>query len=350
MFKETKGVIFTASPSFALSELINDIRYDKLFVITDSNVRTLMQDNDFGLSEFLTCKNPEILSFQAGEESKNLSTVAELWKNLSDSGATRQSIVLNIGGGTVTDLGGFVASTFKRGIRFINVPTTLLGIVDAAVGGKTGFDFNGLKNEIGVICQPLVTIIYDGFLKTLPKRELLSGMGELVKTAMISSREGYISLLKDFVATPHLIEKSVSFKERITRQDPNEKGIRRILNFGHTAGHAFESLLLERGEEVSHGECVVHGIMVALILSHMTLGLPSVVVHEYKQNILSNYRRLPIGCKDHAPLLDKMRHDKKNYNGKVRFVLLSEIGEPDWNIVVEEPQISEALEIYCDMM
>lgn len=348
---ETKRkIIFTPDITETLQALLNETKPDKLFIITDSNVKGLMEKEDFPTGGFLRIEFPFILSFNAGEHNKNLSTVTELWTALIKLGASRQSIILNLGGGVVTDMGGFAASTFKRGLKFVNIPTTLLGIVDAAVGGKTGFDFGGLKNEIGIVSQPLQTIIHYDFLKTLPERELLSGMGEVVKTAMISSAEAYKHLLLDFTATPELIEKCVRFKERITDEDPNEKGIRKILNFGHTAGHAFESLLIEKGIDTTHGECVAHGIMVALILSHIKLGLPSVVLHQYNREILSNYRRLPVGCKDHDLLMEKIKHDKKNSGGSVRFVLLKDIGIPEWDIAVEGNDIKEALEIYCDMM
>lgn len=331
-------------------EMIRTERFDKLFVITDSNVNRLLLESDSVLSPYIQELNPTVLMFTAGEEHKNIETVCNLWRQLSESGATRNSLVMNIGGGVTTDLGGFVASTFKRGIRYLNIPTSLLAMVDASVGGKTGFDFNGLKNEIGTFAQPLSTIIIPSVLSTLPQQEMLSGMAEVVKTAMISNRDAYLKLLRNFDTTPELIRMAVEEKMGITVADPKESGLRKILNFGHTAGHAFESLLLRRNVSgITHGLCVAHGILVALILSHFKLDFSTEKIHNYRQQILAEYPLLPINCSDIDELIQLMHHDKKNQSGEIRFVLLRDIAEPVYDQAVGEQELREALEIKCDM-
>lgn len=344
--KRFDEVIFSDGVSAALSEVLQMMDYDKLFVITDSNVVKIIENPNGDFAGFIRGYKPQILTFESGEENKNITTVCGLWQKLSEGGASRQSVVVNIGGGVTTDLGGFVAATFKRGIRYINIPTSLLAIVDASVGGKTGFDFNGLKNEIGVFSKPLTTIISPQVLKTLPKPETLSGMAEVVKTAMISNKEDYTLLLKDFQATEKIIENCVKKKLEITTEDPLDTGLRKILNFGHTAGHAYESLLLERGKgEFNHGICVAHGILIALILSHIKLGLPSTQISIYKQQILSNYPTLPLGCKDVETLIALISHDKKCSADEIRFVLLRDIANPVYDISVSNSELKEAFEI-----
>lgn len=331
--------------------LARGIDYDKLFVVTDSNVKNLILDKVTEVGELVRELSPsDIIVFPAGEENKNIHTVCDIWQQLSEKGATRKSLIINIGGGVTTDMGGFAASTFKRGIRYVNIPTTLLAMVDASVGGKTGIDFAGLKNEIGTFAQPLDTLVYPSVLKTLPQQEILSGMGEVVKMAMLRSREEYLSLLRDFAPTEHLIDLCIKWKKEITDEDPLEKGLRKLLNFGHTAGHAFESVLTERNTQgISHGMCVAHGIAVALILSHLILKMPSAIIHEYKAYILSNYPTLPLGCKDMEAVIEKMRHDKKNSDGEMRFVLLRDIAHPKYDVPVTPTDLSSALDIYLNV-
>ena len=331
-------------------DMIRAVEFDKLYVITDTNVNVLMETSGSTLQSLIQGLNPEVLCFPAGEKHINLETVSHLWQSFSESGATRKSLVVNIGGGVTTDLGGFVASTFKRGIRYINIPTSLLGMVDASVGGKTGFDFNGLKNEIGSFFKPLSTIIIPSVLETLPKTEILSGMAEIVKTAMISSNKAYLKILRDFVPTPEVIRMAVEEKKCITDADPKEIGLRKILNLGHTAGHAFESLLVGRNMTgITHGLCVAHGILVALILSYFKLGFPIEKLQSYRQQILSEYPPLPINCRDTEALINIMRHDKKNQSGEIRFVLLQDIARPVYDQVVSDQELRQALELKCDM-
>ncbi len=262
----------------ALAATLEEISHSGLFLLTDSNVATHVLPK---ILNVLTDKEEaRIIEIPAGEDNKNLDTLTQVWSSLSEGGATRNSLLINLGGGVVTDLGGFAAASFKRGIRFVNIPTTVLGAVDAAVGGKTGIDFNGLKNEIGAFANAECVIISSEPLATLPREEILSGLGEIVKTAMISSGELYQKVLDDkILSDTNLLQDAmaecVRFKARVTEEDPHESGLRKILNFGHTAGHALESLMLTRHTPVTHGCAVANGILVALILSHMHLSLQS---------------------------------------------------------------------------
>ncbi len=295
-----------------LSEIIDATPHTGLFLLTDTNVSRCVLPL---LSDFIGRKNLEIIVIDAGEDNKNLDTLARVWQRLSEGGATRDSLLINLGGGMVSDLGGFAAATFKRGIRFVNVPTTILAAVDAAVGGKTGIDFLGLKNEIGAFSNPEAVLISAQPLATLPHSEIISGFGEIVKTAIISSRRLYRSLL----ANPGVMERlgavmaeCVRFKERVTILDPKERGLRRILNFGHTGGHAFETLLLRKGKPAAHGVAVAHGVLLSLILSHMLLGLPSEEIELYRREILPLFPTLPLTCRDCDAIIELARHDKKN--------------------------------------
>lgn len=295
-----------------LSEIIDATPHTGLFLLTDTNVSRCVLPL---LSDFIGRKNLEIIVIDAGEDNKNLDTLARVWQRLSEGGATRDSLLINLGGGMVSDLGGFAAATFKRGIRFVNVPTTILAAVDAAVGGKTGIDFHGLKNEIGAFRNPEAVLISPQPLFSLPKGEIISGFGEIVKTAIISSRRLY----RSFLANPGVMDRlgavmaeCVRVKEKITLLDPKERGLRRILNFGHTGGHAFETLLLRKGKPAAHGVAVAHGILLSLILSHMLLGLPSEEIELYRREILPLFPTLPLTCRDCDAIIELAGHDKKN--------------------------------------
>ncbi|MCH5224647.1 MAG: 3-dehydroquinate synthase [Muribaculaceae bacterium] len=339
----------TFEPTTAIDESIDMLSPDRVLIVTDSNVRNKVFPL---LSESNILQETPVVEIPIGEDGKNLETAGKVWEKLEEIGATRNSVVLNIGGGVVTDLGGFAASTFKRGIRTVNFPTTLLGAVDAATGGKTGINFKGLKNEIGSFHQPSRVIISPLPFSTLPDSEILSGYAEMVKTGLISDRDLYIRLLDiDKVLSEsnelgHLVEKCVRVKEEVVAQDPHEQGLRKILNFGHTAGHAIESLCLSRDQEITHGKAVAHGMLVALILSHIKLGFNSGEVDYYRRFLRENYGLPPVGCKDTDILIGKMKSDKKNRNyGQPLFTLLKDIGAPQINVEVEEEEIREALEI-----
>lgn len=347
--------VLTANPfAIRIDEAVAKLDPATVTVVTDENV-------ELAVIPFLqgseTVRNSNRVVLHPGEDHKNLESAMRIWEALEDAGATRRSVVVNIGGGLVTDIGGFAAATFKRGIRFINVPTTLLGAVDAATGGKTGINFNGLKNEIGVFHLPSEVIISACPLATLSHRELVSGYAEMLKTGFIADADLYACLLdmdrvlNDVGMLEKAMKRCVEIKENVVANDPTEKGLRKILNFGHTAGHAFESLAIERHAPLAHGEAVAHGMLVELILSHMLKGFPSEDVQRYAALLKGQYPRTGIICDDIPVLIGIMSHDKKNaVAGRANFTLLKAIGCPEIDCVPEEKEVEAALDIYRDMM
>ena len=314
------------------------------------------------LNSLKVCQSKEdyhIITIPAGDDNKNLDTLALVWQALSEQGATRHSLLLNLGGGVVTDIGGFAAASFKRGIRYINIPTTLLAMVDAATGGKTGINFAGLKNEIGAFHQPEHVVLCAAFLTTLDKANLLSGMAEMMKhiligygTDAVARMEALTDTMADFQASgtgqdevARLVRESVGVKERIVAQDPTEKGIRKALNFGHTLGHAIESLLLEKHTPVLHGYAVAWGMIGELYLSHVLTGLGVNVLRGATRLLNELYGPCPISCNDYDRLYALMLHDKKNTSADaVRFALLAAPGDIRLDCTAQRELIFEALD------
>ena len=346
-------IIFTNEINTALTQVLADINYNRLFVLTDENTATLVAPK---LDEALAAYNATNITIQAGDVNKNIESLAHVWKELGENGGTRRSALINLGGGMVTDLGGFAASTFKRGIKFINIPTTLLSAVDAAVGGKTGINFNGLKNEVGVFNEADAVIISTLPLSTLPLEEVKSGFAEMLKHGLLKGEETFNRLLAfDFnnFNLDHLLnllEESVNVKREIVAIDPHEKGLRRALNLGHTVGHAFESLAMKRKSPIPHGYAVAWGMVVELILSHMALKFDSATLHRYSQFIFDNYGAFHITCEDYPELITLMRHDKKSNSGEMNFSLLSSVGQIEINCEASEDDVKAALDIYRDLM
>ena len=315
-----------------------------------------------------------MITIGSSDEAKTLDSVAHVWSQLQSGGATRHSLLVNLGGGMVTDLGGFAASTFKRGIRFINLPTTLLAMVDASVGGKTGFNFGGLKNEIGVFNEAETVILSTLFLRTLDSHNILSGYAEMLKHGLISTPQHWKELLtfdvfdiccgktgsaerldcnegqpedgKHHEALARLLAESVAVKERIVSEDPHEHGIRKALNLGHTIGHAFESLALAQGEPVLHGYAVAWGLLCELYLSTKLAGFPRERFYPTLQFIKENYGSMALDCREYDNLYELMTHDKKNVAGRINFTLLADIGEIRINQQVSKEDIFEALDFY----
>lgn len=292
-----------------------------------------------------------------GEKGKSLETVSRVWDTLEDYGVTRHSLIVNLGGGMVTDLGGFAAATFKRGVRFINVPTTLLCAVDAAVGGKTGINYHGLKNEIGAFAPASDVIVSTRFFDTLPIEEMKSGFAEVLKHAMLSDRDELLQLLDHDFHSPinhdDLLEhlrRSVQVKVDIVTRDPNERGERKALNLGHTIGHAFESLAMQRGKPVPHGYAVAWGLVTEAVLSHLLLKFPSNDVHLLGNFVRDNYRDFPFTCDDYDELLALMRHDKKSRDGEITCTLLSAIGDYHIDQTVSTDDVTAALDILRDLL
>ena len=344
----------TDNTSLSIDISVKQLNPDKVLVVTDRNVEKKVFPL---LCDSKVVKESDRIVISEGENSKNLETVVKVWDKLEDIQATRNSLVLNIGGGLVSDVGGFAAATFKRGIRTINVPTTLLGAVDAASGGKTGINYHGLKNEIGAFHLPSKVIVSVMLFSTLNQEEILSGYAEMVKTAIISDREFYISLLdieailSDEKKLGEAVEKCIRIKDKVVESDPEEKGLRKILNFGHTAGHAFESIRLQQGKGITHGKAVAHGMLVALILSHMKLGLSAGEISHYANFLKNNYGPSLFACQDLDDVVQKINNDKKNRKfGQPLFSLLSSPGNPEINCSVSQSEIKEALEIYKDFL
>ena len=345
---EAQKVIISQDLEQALSQAIAECKHDRLFVLTDETTRQLCLPIVAGYA----CMQPaQTITIGATDTHKTLESVGHVWSELQRMGATRHSLMVNLGGGMVTDLGGFAASTFKRGIAFINIPTTLLSMVDASVGGKTGFNFGGLKNEIGVFNNAHSVILDTLFLKTMDSENLLSGYAEMLKHGLISTEAMWTELLRFSPLTTQLspltkmVADSVAVKQRIVLEDPTEQGIRKALNLGHTAGHAFESLALER-TPVLHGYAVAWGIVVELFLSCIKTGFPQDKMRQTVTYIHEHYGRMAITCDDYPRLLELMHHDKKNTGADINFTLLGNIGDIRINQTATEEEIKEALDFY----
>ena len=337
----------------SLNRAIAQCPHDKLFVLVDEHTSQYC----LPLIQAFPCMKDAIsICIGAGDIHKNIETLAHVWKELGDNGATRHSLMVNLGGGMVTDLGGFAASTFKRGLKYINIPTTLLAMVDASVGGKTGINFNGLKNEIGVFSPAQSVLINTEFLKSLDMDNILSGYAEMLKHGLISTTEHWAELLKfdmndiDYKALQELVAKSVKIKEDIVEQDPYEKGIRKALNLGHTVGHAFESLAMETNRPVLHGYAVAWGIVCELYFSHLKTGFPKDKLRQTLQFIKNNYGVFVFDCKQYDRLYQFMTHDKKNSAGIINFTLMGEVGDIRINQSATKEEIMDMLDFYRESM
>lgn len=323
--------------------------YDRVFVLCDENTEK------FCLPKFV--QEYEGLEFQlitipAGDENKNLRTAEKVWTELQNGGATRYSLLINLGGGMVTDLGGFAASLYKRGIKFMNFPTTLLGMVDASSGGKTGVNFDGLKNQIGVFNLPARVIFNTSYLTTLDSENILSGFAEMLKHALLSKSDMINDILAfdtynvDFELLDRMIRRSVGVKKMFTEKDPKEKDKRKALNFGHTIGHALESFAMEKGSPILHGYAVAWGMICELYLSAAYYNFPQELMREVVQFIKDNYGKMEISCDDYEQLCQYISHDKKNIGDTIQMTLLSGLGIVRINRPITKEQIAEALDFY----
>ncbi|HET6224741.1 MAG TPA: 3-dehydroquinate synthase [Bacteroidia bacterium] len=328
--------------------------YSKLFILVDENT---FKDCYPPLVEKIPAfKDAELIEIESGEENKNIDVCVQIWGTLSELGADRKSLFVNLGGGVIGDMGGFIASTFKRGIDFINIPTTLLSQVDASVGGKVGIDLNHLKNEIGVFNNPKAVFVNSSFLSTLDERQLLSGFAEIIKHALIADADYWKKVtrvdLEDLDALDKLIETSVKIKNKVVMLDPQEYGVRKSLNFGHTIGHAIETCSLEEMETDSflHGESIAIGMICEAYLSYKTCGLPPDQLKEITDFILSRYSALSIDHMNHQHIVELMGHDKKNEKGQLNFSLLSAIGKCEINKKVSSALIFESLTYYTEQL
>ena len=344
-----QDIIIADSLENDIAEAIGKVAHDKLFVLTDTTTQELCWPV---VRDFAVMQQAQTITIQSTDEAKTLETLAYVWCALQKGGATRHSLLVNLGGGMVTDLGGFAASTFKRGMAYINVPTTLLSQVDASVGGKTGINFGGLKNEIGVFNCAQSVILSSMFLRTLDRENLLSGYAEMLKHGLLSTTENWAELLNFDITEPDydillgLVAKSVSIKEGIVTEDPTEKGIRKALNLGHTAGHAIESLALQEGRTVLHGYAVAWGLLMELYLSARKYGFPAKELHQMEAYIKEHYGKFHYECRHYETLCDFMSHDKKNQGGNINFTLLGGIGDIRINQTATKDEIEEMLDYY----
>ena len=360
---DRQKVIISNDLQQALSNAIAECPHDKLFVLVDETTHQLCLPVIAG---FDYMQEAQCIVIGATDTHKTLDTLSHVWAELQRMGATRHSLLINLGGGMVTDLGGFAASTFKRGLAYINIPTTLLSMVDASVGGKTGINFGGLKNEIGVFNNANSVILDTIFLQTMDQENILSGYAEMLKHGLISEEKMWAELINFELETLNLklcdvsrpeqiktqssklkemLADSVAVKQRIVTEDPTEHGIRKALNLGHTAGHAFESLALER-KPILHGYAVAYGLVVELYLCCVKTGFPQDKMRQTVAFIKEHYGRMPIICDDYPKLIELMHHDKKNVGTDINFTLLGGIGDIRINQTATEEDIKEALDFY----
>ena len=341
-------VVISENLTEALATAIAECEHDRTFILVDETTERCCLPIVSGLD---CVRGAQIIVIGATDSHKTLESLSHVWEVLGEGGATRHSLLINIGGGMVTDLGGFAASTFKRGINYINIPTTLLSMVDASVGGKTGINFRGLKNEIGVFSNASTVILDTTFLKTLDAENICSGYAEMLKHGLISNEKMWAELINFDLAQPDLqqlqtmVADSVAVKQRIVTEDPLEQSIRKALNLGHTVGHAFESFALKHSP-ILHGYAVAYGLISELYLSTVKTGFPSDKMHQTVSFIKEHYGKMAITCDDYPTLLELMTHDKKNVAGTINFTLLGGIGDIRINQTATKEDIYEALDFY----
>ncbi|GGW63143.1 3-dehydroquinate synthase [Winogradskyella epiphytica] len=347
------NIFFNSDVYSELNQFIQEKQPSIIFILVDTNT------HDYCLPQFQQRLESgdipiEVMEMPDGEEHKTLDICIGVWEALSEYNADRQSILINLGGGVVTDLGGFVASTFMRGITYINIPTSLLAMVDASVGGKTGIDLGGLKNQVGVINEGAMVGIDTSFLDSLPRNEMVSGFAEMLKHGLISDKNYWYTLTHleqlDLSDLDQLIYDSIVIKNNVVTKDPKEKGLRKILNFGHTLGHAIESYFLENGDKTPllHGEAIAIGMILETYLSTKVCGLSHEALEEINSGILKTFSKVEITKEDQKYIMDLLRYDKKNSHSVIKFVLLEAIGQPKIDCVVTNEQILEAFDYYSN--
>lgn len=346
----TYSIFFNDEGYSYLSDLLNSNNYSKIFVLVDENTSQHCLPNF--LANLATEVEIEIIEIENGEEHKNIETCLQLWHALTELGGDRKSILINLGGGVVTDLGGFVACTFKRGIDFINVPTTLLSMVDASIGGKNGVDLGKLKNQVGIIKEPKAVIVISSFLETLAQVEMRSGLAEMLKHGLIFDKD-YWNKFKNLSSLSSqdleaLIYESIVIKNKIVSEDLTENGIRKALNFGHTLGHAIESYFLENETKTKllHGEAIAIGMILESYISMKKNLLSREEYFEIKYILKDIYETIPFDENDIEKIIELLIYDKKNEFGKIQFALLDGIGKVKINEEADNKMIHEAFEDY----
>lgn len=339
-------VYFEHQARVELKKLTSSNYYSTYFVLVDENTKR------YCLEHFESLIPPSFsyicIEISSGEEHKNIDSCEQVWNVLTENNADRKSLLINLGGGVLTDLGGFCAATYKRGIDFVNIPTTLLSMVDAAVGGKTGIDFQGLKNHIGVFCNAKMTLVMTMFLETLDQRQINNGMAEMIKHGLIYDEQHFNEVVKNLNAFRKLIAQSVYIKHCVVTEDPKESGLRKILNFGHTLGHAIETYMMDEPEKESlfHGEAIGIGMILEAYISFKLNKLSESDLIFITQSLIPLYDKVSFNAEDIQKILRLSLHDKKNKKGKVMFVLLEGIGKANYDIEVEKHHIIEAFDYY----
>ena len=347
--KVHSNIVFSQHICDELQKIVQKYPAGKVFLLTDQTAARFCLP---AIEPILNKFNIKQVAIPSGEENKNIQSVGLVWNFLSNVGADRKSLLINLGGGMLTDLGGFAASTFKRGMDFVNLPTTLLAQVDASLGGKTGFNFNGLKNEIGVFNEPHSVFINVDFLRTIDHENFLSGYAEMLKHGLIRSLKHWQELMVydlekvHYEALQEIIAHSVAIKEWHVVNDLTEQNIRKALNFGHTIGHAFESYAMKKGRPILHGYAVVYGMIAELYLSFRKCGLEMSELETISAWLIARYGKFEIQESDFEALYRLMTHDKKNEGSRINFTLIPEIGKVEINVDCPEGLIFEALEYY----
>ena len=330
----------------ALSSFLKKEKYSQYFILCDEN--TLKHCLPVLISKCKILNKAEIIEIESGESSKNIVVCSQIWQTLIDFNADKKSLIINLGGGVVSDLGGFIAATYKRGIDFINIPTSLLAMADAGVGGKTGIDFAGVKNSIGTITQPKGVFVYPDFLKTLPPKHFDNGLAEIYKIALISDKTFWkkLSAQNGFKNSEEIIQKSTHLKNVIVKKDPYEKNIRKSLNFGHTIGHAIEATLLGTKHELLHGEAVLVGLICESMISAQKKLISKNECLDILNILLDQFIFSPIPESFFNAILNFIENDKKTSKGIIKCVLLNGIGKYKINVDVSAEQIKESLQFY----
>lgn len=321
----------------------------KIIILTDENVARSWIE--YMVTGFEALSEAEIIELPAGEINKTIETCTSVWEVLSEYEVSRRDLIINLGGGAISDMGGFIASTFKRGLRFINIPTTLLAQVDASIGGKTGVDLGTFKNQVGVFANPDFVFIDPRFLATLDKEQLYSGYAEMLKHGLIADKVYWKKLLalspENIAEILPLIKNSIDIKEFIVEQDHDEQGIRKKLNFGHTMGHALEGYFMRKTTPMLHGQAIAQGMVAEAFLSFKAGFITISELAEVKDEIQSRYGKLCLENTDFPALIDLMRNDKKNAGGKINFTLLTGIGSAIFDQQVKESDIIESFHFLC---
>jgi 3-dehydroquinate synthase len=332
----------------------NDYSDSLCFILVDENTRKFCLPPLFALPHLLeipaSIQNAQIIEIKSGEQHKNLETFTWIIEQLNENHADKKSLLINVGGGMICDIGGFAAACYKRGIDYINIPTSLLCMIDAAHGGKTGLNFKNLKNQIGVFVPAKMVAIDVNFLNTLPEDHILSGFAEMIKISLITSVDFWTAIknvdINNSNSLKPLIIEAIEEKMKIVKKDPTEKNARKILNFGHTFGHAFETFALENGFEILHGYAVAMGILCELWLSEKMLNFNTDQRREISDFILSKYQKFPIQTSDFDRLFNILLQDKKNNKGEIKPVLLEKIGHPRYDLNCSKELCLEALQVY----